>query len=82
MLAIKCRSCMRSDIDRAQHLPAYRMESLQCLSGSKPDVLTVIRDAMHVVDTRKRSILADDLGGSGSCFRHVSSLVNRQKRGE
>ena len=77
VLAIKCRSCMPRDIDRAHHFPTHRVERLQGLSRSKPYVLTVIRDAMHMVDARKGSILANDLGGSGSCFPHVSSLVNR-----
>jgi hypothetical protein len=54
---------MRRGIDRAQRLPTRRIEGVQRVSGSKPDVLTVIRDSMHVVDTRKGSILANDLGG-------------------
>jgi hypothetical protein len=54
---------MRGDIDRAERLPTLRIEGGQLVSGSKPDVLTVIGDAMHVVDTRKGSILTDDLGG-------------------
>jgi hypothetical protein len=54
---------MRGDIDRAQRLPARRIEGVQPVPSSKPDVLTVIRDAMHVVRTRKRPILSDDLGG-------------------
>src|SRR5439155_16897413 len=45
-------SCMRADIDRAQRLPARRIEGVQPVSSSKPDVLTVIRDSMHVVGTR------------------------------
>ena len=53
---------MRGDIDRAQRLPARRIEDVQLVSRSKPDVLTVIRDAMHVVGTGKGSILTDDLG--------------------
>src|SRR5205823_3160642 len=50
------------DIDRAQR-PARRIEGGQLVSSSKPDVLTVIRDAMHVVGTRKGPVLTDDLGG-------------------
>jgi hypothetical protein len=82
VLAVESRPCMRGNIDRAQRLPACRIEGLQCVSGSKPDLLTVKRDAMHMVDPWKGSILTDDLGDSGGCFRHVSSLVNRQKCGE
>jgi len=62
VLAVEGRACMRGDIDRAQGLPARRIEGVQRVSGSKPDVLTVIRDSMHVVDTRKGSIFTDDLG--------------------
>src|SRR6202048_871273 len=47
VLAVEGRPCMRGDIDRAQRLPALRIEGGQLVSGSKPDVLTVIRDSMH-----------------------------------
>jgi hypothetical protein len=63
VLAVESRSCMRSDIDRAQHLPARRIEGLQRVSRRKPDVVAVVRDSMHVVDTRKWSIFTNDLGG-------------------
>ena len=53
---------MRGDINRAQHLPARRIEGVQLVSGSKPDVLTVKCDPMHLVDTRKGSILTEDFG--------------------
>src|SRR5712692_3486742 len=54
---------MRGDIERAQRLAARRIEGGQLVSGGNPDVLTVIRDAMHLVDTRKGAVLADDVGG-------------------
>jgi len=63
MLAVEGRSCPRGDIDRAQRLPARRIEGDQPVSSRKPDMLTVIRDSMHAVGTRKGPILADDLGG-------------------
>jgi hypothetical protein len=53
---------MRGDIDRAQRLPARRIEGVQLVSGSKPDLLTVIRNPMHPVDTRKGPVLTDDFG--------------------
>ena len=62
VLAVEGRPCMRGDIDRAQRLPAHRIESVQRISGGKPNVLTVIRDSMYVLGTRKGSILTDDLG--------------------
>jgi hypothetical protein len=63
VLAVEGRSCIRGDIDLAQRLAARRIEGVQLVSGSEPDVLTVIRDSMHGLDTRKGSILTDDLGG-------------------
>jgi len=44
----------------------------------KPDVPTVIRDSVHVLDTRKDAIVAERLGGR---FTHASILINRQRRG-
>jgi len=63
VLAVEGRSCMGGEIDRAQRLPTRRIEGVQLVSGSKPDMLAVIRNAVHAVGTRKGSILADDLGG-------------------
>src|SRR5260370_40461042 len=63
VLAVEGRSCMPGDIDRAQRLPARRIEGVQLVPSSKPDVLAVKRDSMHAVGTWKGSILTDDLGG-------------------
>src|ERR1700730_15963270 len=60
--AVEGRSCMRGDIDRALRLPARRIEGVELASGRKPDVPTVKRNPMHVVDTRKGSILTEDFG--------------------
>ena len=38
VLAIEGRSCMRRDIARAERLAARRIESVQLLSGGKPDL--------------------------------------------
>src|SRR5436190_4527877 len=77
VLAIECRSGMPRDIERAPHFPTHRIERLQGFSRGKPYVLTIIGDAMHVVDAWKGPILANDLGGSGSCFPHRSTILNR-----
>src|SRR5439155_21548193 len=61
--AVEGRSRMRGDIDRAQRLSARGIEGDQLVASSEPDVPTVIRDSMDVVDTRKGSVLTDDLGG-------------------
>jgi hypothetical protein len=62
VLAVEGRSRIRGDSNRPHRLPARRIEGVQPVSGRKPDVLTVTRNPMHVVDTRKGSILTDDLG--------------------
>ena len=61
--AVEGRSCMRGDVDRAQRPPARGIEGVQRVSGSKPDAPTVIRNAMHMLDPRKGSILSNNLGG-------------------
>src|SRR5580700_10560876 len=62
VLAVEGGSCMRGDFDGAPHLSVRRIEGVQRVSRCKPDLLTVIRDAIDFVDTRKGSILTDDLG--------------------
>src|SRR6266567_4535835 len=74
VLTVEGRSCVRGDINRAQHLPTRRIEGVQLVSGSKPDVLTVKRNPMHEVDTRKGSIFTEDFGGRSF---HASILVTR-----
>ena len=58
--AVEGRSCVRGDINRAQHLSTRRIEGAQLFSGSKPDLQTVIGHPSHPVDTEKGSILAND----------------------
>src|SRR5262249_6174755 len=78
--AVEGRACTRAgDIDRAQRLPARGIEGNQLVAGSKPDVPAVVRDPVHVVDTRKGSILADDLGARSI---HPSILVPWQRSGK
>jgi hypothetical protein len=60
VLAVEGRSCMRGNINRAQRLPARRIEGNQLVSSSEPDLLTVVRDSMHSVGTRKGSILLEN----------------------
>src|SRR5262245_5453604 len=57
VLAVKGCSGMRRNINRAYQLPARRVEGAQFVSGREPDVLTVERYSMHLVDTGKGSIL-------------------------
>src|SRR6202790_2306858 len=74
VLAVEGGSCMRGDIDRAQRLPARRIEGVQLFSGGKPDVLTVKRNPTHLVDTRKGSIFTENFGCRSF---HASILVTR-----
>jgi hypothetical protein len=53
---------MRGDIDRAQRLVARRIEGVQPVAGSNPDVLAVIGDPVYALDPGKGSILSDDVG--------------------
>ena len=59
--AVEGCSRMRGDIDRADDRAARRIEGVQLTARGKPDALAVIRDAVHVVDTGKRSVLTNDL---------------------
>src|SRR5262245_51709731 len=79
MSAVERGSSMRGDIDRSEHLPAYRVEGAQPVSGGKPDVPTVIRDATHVLDIRKGSVLTNN---DRRRSLHDSILVTRQGSGE
>src|SRR5262245_4797869 len=60
VLAIERRSGVGGDVDRTHGLPARGIKGIQLVSGCKPDVPTIERDPMHVVDTRKGSIFAED----------------------
>src|SRR5580704_5503401 len=62
VFAIESRSCMCRDIDRAHHLSARGIKSIQLIARCKPDVLTVIANSMHSVSSRERAILLDDFG--------------------
>jgi hypothetical protein len=78
MLAVECRPGMRGDLDRAQCLSTGRIERVQRVAGCKPDMLAVIADAVHLVDTGE-GVLTNDL-----CSRsvHDLTLVDRQRSGE
>jgi hypothetical protein len=60
--AVEGRPCVPGDFERAHRFPARRIEGVQLVAGRKPDVPTVKRNPMHVVDTRKGSILTQDFG--------------------
>jgi hypothetical protein len=62
VLAIEGGSRVRGDIDRALRLPARGIQGVELVSGGKPDVLTVKRNPIHALESRKGSIFAEDLG--------------------
>src|SRR5205823_13300558 len=63
VLAVKGRSCIRDDIDRAQRLAARWIERVQLVPRSKPDVLTIVCDSSDMVRIGERAVLTDDFGG-------------------
>ncbi len=60
VLAVECCSGMRSNIDRADCLPACWIDCIQFISGRKPDTLSVVSNSMHLVNAGKWTILVDD----------------------
>jgi hypothetical protein len=52
---------MRRDVEGPQRLTARRIEGLERRSRSKPDLLTVVGDAVHMLDARE-SVLTKDFG--------------------
>src|SRR5262249_104206 len=60
--SVESGSCIRDDIDRTSRLTGRRIENDKLVSGSKPNALTVMCDAIHAFDTWKWSVLTDDLG--------------------
>ena len=62
VLAVESRSSVRGDIDRAKHLATGRIESVQLVSGGKPDLPAVISDAMHSLRPGKGPVFANDFG--------------------
>ena len=61
--SLEGRSGMRGDVDRAHRRTARRIDGAQFVPEGDPDVLTVVRDAMHAVGTRKGTVLTNDLRG-------------------
>src|SRR5690606_17112298 len=60
--AIERRSCMRADIYGSQRLAGFRIQRIELVSGSNPQVLAVIRNSVHAVGIREGSVLTDDFG--------------------
>jgi hypothetical protein len=76
--AVEGRAGIRGDLDRAQRLPARRIEAI----SRSPAANQTFRPSYVTPRTwsaPRRAILADDLGGGST---HASILVGRQGRGE
>src|SRR5688572_1170390 len=52
---------MRGDLYPALNGPAVRIERVQFVSASKPDVLAVKGNPSHIIALRKGAVFADDL---------------------
>ena len=61
MMPIEGCPGMRRDVEGSQRLTAPRIEGLEGLPCSKPDLLTVVGHAVHVLDAWKR-VLTKDFG--------------------
>src|SRR6516225_8568485 len=72
MLAVKRRSGTGCDIDLTHRLSARGVERVQLVARRKPDVLSVIGDAIHALDARKGTVLSDNFGGRSF---HLSLLA-------
>ena len=71
MLAVEGRSRMRGDIDRAQRLPAGRIEGVQPVAGGKPDLLAVIGDPMPMRSTPGKGPYSRMISAA-DCFMFVA----------
>jgi hypothetical protein len=58
--AVESRSSVRGYINRAERLAAGRIESVELVSGGKPDLPAIISDAMHSPGPRKGPVFAND----------------------
>ncbi|MOA34915.1 hypothetical protein D3C78_1563290 [compost metagenome] len=67
VLPVKRGAGMGSDIDRAQHLAAFRVQGVDFAVACEPDLFAVPGDAAHVVDIGKRAIFTNDFS---SCVFH------------
>ena len=70
---------MGGHIDRTHRLAALGIKSVELVSGSKPDVLTVIGDSVHSCGARKGAVFLEDFGCRSF---HRSTLLNWQRGGE
>src|SRR5258706_8287769 len=73
--AVEGRARMRRDLDRAQQLPALRIECHQLVARRNPGVLPVKGHATHLVAPRKGTVLTDDFGFG---FSHALILADRE----
>jgi hypothetical protein len=62
VLAVEGRSCLRGCINGAHHLSTHLIEGVQLVSGSKPEMLTVERNPMDMIGTRKGTVFMEDFG--------------------
>src|SRR6201997_2413484 len=61
VLAVERSARVRSDIDRARGFPTRWVERLQIIAGCNPDLFAIKGDPVHTIDTRKGSVLTNNL---------------------
>jgi hypothetical protein len=71
MFTVKRGAGMGSDIDRTQHLAAFRVQGVDFAVACEPDLFTVPGDAAHMVDIGKRALFTNDFS---SCVFHRAFL--------
>ena len=77
--AVERRPGVGGDVERTLRLSARRIEGLQRAAGREPHALAIERHAVHAVDAREWTVLADDVGCRSA---HTPILVTRQRRRE
>jgi hypothetical protein len=63
VLPVEGCSCIRGDINCARYVSTRWIEGVQPVSGSKPDLLTVLRDSMHAIGNGEGTIVTHDFCG-------------------
>src|SRR5262249_30056554 len=73
MLSVECCSGVRRDVERTQCFATRRVEGLERLSRSKPDLLAVVGDSVDMLDPRE-AVLTENFG---RCSLHTCILACR-----
>ena len=61
VLAVERGARVRADINRARGFPTRWVERPQIIAGCNPDLFAIKGDPVHAIDTRKGSVLTNNL---------------------